>query len=98
MKGLRDSDVLNLLPERKRVYYGNLMARLVLNSESHTEEAMYSLNNFSNLYEENEIKKTAQSVLTFLYNINKLHIEKYLSADKAEVIRKWTEEEKIDEI
>ena len=98
MKGLRDSDVLNLLPERKRVYYGNLMARLVLNSESHTEEAMYSLNNFSDLYEANEIKKTAQSVLTFLYNINKLHIEKYLSTDKAEVIRKWTEEEKIDEI
>ena len=98
MKGLHDREVLDLLPERKRVYYGNLMARLVLNSESHTEEAMYSLNNFSDLYEANEIKKTAQSVLTFLYNINKLHIEKYLSTDKAEVIRKWTEEEKIDEI
>lgn len=98
MKGLHDREVLDLLPERKRVYYGNLMARLVLNSESHTEEAMYSLNNFFDLYEANEIKKTAQSVLTFLYNINKLHIEKYLSTDKAEVIRKWTEEEKIDEI
>lgn len=95
---LRDNKVLDLLPEKKRSYYGNLMSRLILNSESHTEECIYSLNDFNDLYDVKEMRKTAKSILTLLYNINYLHLEKYLGHEETEEIRKWTCEDKIDEI
>ena len=36
-------EFLNYLPENKRIFYGNLMTRLVLNGGSHEEEAVKSL-------------------------------------------------------
>lgn len=43
-KMLRKHDILMEIPEDKRVYYANFMYRLTLNTESHMEENIYTLN------------------------------------------------------
>jgi hypothetical protein len=97
-KMAREENVLALVPEKKRGYYENLMWRLVLNSESHEEENVYSLDLMVENYTRKEKLKTAKSLLLFLYYINKVHLVAYLKeknekVDKIKKIESWMTEE-----
>lgn len=75
----RKQDFLQPIPERKRSFYENLMYRLVLNGESHTEERAYNLPPIEERFSKEELQITAKSVLMMLYYVDKLHLTSYLS-------------------
>lgn len=90
---LRKEDILLSIPETKRSYYGNFMYRLTLNTESHMEESVYTLNSITSFFTREEKIQTAKSVLLFLLYINKSHLKAYLNDEQLTQIEKW----KIDE-
>ncbi len=75
----RKEDVLALVPPEKQAYYKNFMYRLILNGESHEEEAAYTINNFDELYAIGEKQRTAKCILLLLYYINKPHLAAYIN-------------------
>lgn len=72
-----DANVLALLPDdSSRMYFQNSMYRLVLNSESHFEEAVRGAPEasfFSHLSTD-EKQRTAKDILCFIYKVNELHL------------------------
>lgn len=54
------------------------MSRLVLNSESHTEEAAYNMADFAQMFDEDEIRKTAKFLLMLFYYVDRFHLKSYL--------------------
>lgn len=84
-KMLRKEDILFEIPENRRNYYGNFMYRLTLNSESHMEENIYTLNGITARFTKEEKIQTAKSILLFLQYINKPHLNAYLSEHMAEI-------------
>ena len=92
-KMLRKDDILLKIPENKRIYYGNFMYRLTLNTESHTEERIYSLDNITSCFTRDEKIQTAKSILLFLSYINDSHLNAYLSEAQLLEIEKWKSEE-----
>ena len=93
-KMLRKHDILMEIPEDKRVYYANFMYRLTLNTESHMEENIYTLNGITARFTKDEKIQTAKSVLLFLLYINKPHLEAYLSEHITEIENWKNDEEK----
>lgn len=91
-KMLRKEDILLEIPENRRNYYGNFMYRLTLNSESHMEENIYTLNGITARFTKEEKIQTAKSILLFLQYINKPHLNAYLSEHMAE-IESWKADE-----
>lgn len=85
-----NEDILEPIPDGKKTYYKNFMFRLILNGESHEEEAAYTLNNFDELYAIGEKRRTAKCVLLLLYYINKPHLAAYID-DPAQfaIIESW---------
>ena len=88
-----DTKVLGLIDdENQRRYFENLMYRLVLNTESHSEEvarAMPELD-FYSFIDESERVRTAKDVLCFIYLLNPLHISFHLNNGKyIENIETW---------
>lgn len=75
--------ILRLLPKDYKEYFQNYMYRLVLNGDSHKEnEAKFDLNmDFQSLYTLEEKKRTAKSILCFLYLLNKEHVLAHLHFD-----------------
>ena len=69
------------------------MYRLTLNTESHMEESVYTLNSITSFFTREEKIQTAKSVLLFLLYINKSHLKAYLNDEQLTQIEKW----KIDE-
>lgn len=78
-EAFRKEDILEPIPDEKKTYYKNFMFRLVLNGESHEEEAAYALSNFDELYTVDEKRRTAKCVLLLLYYINKPHLAAYIN-------------------
>lgn len=78
-EAFRKEDILEPVPNEKKAYYKNFMYRLVLNGDSHEEEAAYTLNNFDELYAIGEKRRTAKCVLLLLYYINKPHLAAYIN-------------------
>ena len=89
---LHDDDFLQKVPPSKRRFYHNFMSRLVLNSESHTEEKSYSLESFAGLFSEEEIRKTAKYLLMLFYYVDEFHLKSYLG-DNFEVVKAWADNE-----
>ena len=89
---LHDDDFLQKVPSSKRRFYHNFMSRLVLNSESHTEEKSYSLESFASLFSEEEIRKTAKYLLMLFYYVDEFHLKSYLG-DNFEVVKAWADNE-----
>lgn len=89
---LHDDDFLQKVPPSKRRFYQNFMSRLVLNSESHTEEKSYSLESFASLFSEEEIRKTAKYLLMLFYYVDEFHLKSYLG-DNFEVVKAWIDED-----
>lgn len=72
-----DNRVLALLPdEESRIYYRNLMYRLVLNNESHFMENIQGApeGGFFSHLSPNEKQRTAKDVLCFMYSLNREHV------------------------
>lgn len=86
--------ILDSLPDSKyRVYFENLMYRLVLNGESHFEGTVKSAANvgfFSAISREEKIR-TARDILCFIQLLNPKHISSYFENTEPEIIKKWTE-------
>lgn len=88
-----DKNVLSVLGERS-VYFNNLMYRLVLHGESHSEEKVYSLRDDTNFYKfvsDEEKNRTAKDILCFMYLLNPAHIQAYLQtiSNSIETIKRW---------
>lgn len=85
-----DDEILNIIDdEKKKIFFQNLMIRLVLNSESHLEEQTKSENFFQYICPE-EKKKTAKLLLVFLRILNELHLKKHLDGtDSINIIKNW---------
>lgn len=91
-KILREEKLINKIPEEKREYYRNFMTRLILNGMSHTEERAYALSNYDEFYTDCEKKKTARSLLLFLYYIDELHLSSYLKEEGVTTVKAWANE------
>ena len=91
-----DSAVLSVLPEEYRDYFENLMYRLILNNGSHRDYQVRSMDdmNFFSIISDEDKKRTAKEVLTFLYLINKQHIVSHLNGERnvETNIEQWKEE------
>ena len=92
-KVVRREDILDILPREKKNYYANFMCRLTLNTESHMEERIYSLDSLTNYFTKEEKLQTAKSVLLFLYYVNRPHLAAYLDAGQLKTIEGWMTEE-----
>lgn len=87
-----DDEILKNIPNKKQQdYFSNLMYRIILNGESHSEERMKSLEDFCNGISTEEKIRIAKDILCFLYLLNPTHISKHLqNISKAiENIKKW---------
>lgn len=90
---ISDPKIVNLLGDKSE-YYGNLMFRILLNSESHFENQAKSISSdgsFVDFYSVKEKKNTAMDILSFMYTLNPLHLSAYLcDQKKIETVRKWS--------
>lgn len=91
-KLLHNEDFLEKVPDEKKTLFKNLMSRLILNTESHTEEKIYDMNDFTPMFNEGEIRKTAKYLLMLFYYVDCFHLKSYLKND-FEVVEKWIKEE-----
>lgn len=92
-KMVRNEDVLALIPESKRGYYENFMCRLILNTESHMAESVYSLDTITTCFTRLEKVQTAKSVLLFWLYVNRLHLMAYLDVVQISTIEGWKTDE-----
>ena len=90
---VRKEDVLAIIPEPKRSYYANFMGRLTLNTESHMEESVYTLDSITACFTKDEKVQTAKSLLLFLLHINRPHLSAYIEATQLATIESWQTEE-----
>lgn len=72
--------------EKKKNFYRNIMVRLVLNGESHTEEAVYTLDCVTQMFSVDELRKTPKYILMLFYYVNPEHLESYLEVNKVQTI------------
>lgn len=85
-----DKDIIETIDEKYRDYFENLMYRLVLNGGSHRQEQTQSLEvDFFQLITENEKRRTAKDILTFIYLLNKRHILAHLGNDADSELQEW---------
>ena len=91
-KLLHNDDFLEKVPDEKKTLFKNLMSRLILNTESHTEETVYDMEGFSTMFDEEEIRKTAKYLLMLFYYVDEFHLKSYLEGN-FEVVKAWIEEE-----
>ncbi len=84
-----DIEIINSIPKNKQLYYQNLMTRLVLNGESHKEEAANALELTGFKYTIEEKRLVAKSIIMFLYYINPKHVYSNLSNVAIEVLKRW---------
>ncbi|MCQ2147704.1 MAG: hypothetical protein MJZ16_09330 [Bacteroidales bacterium] len=81
-----------------QTFYKNYMTRLLLNSESHSDETIYYMGDWFNSYSDDDKRRTAIIVLLCLYRLNPMHVKCCLkcygcSADqrdkKFEIVESW---------
>ena len=93
-----DDDILSLLGcAEYKVYFKNLMYRLVLHGGSHKEEQVKSMKdlNFFALISEREKKRTAKDILCFIYLLNKAHLLSHLKdidSDAETKLNSWCQD------
>jgi wobble nucleotide-excising tRNase len=77
----------------KSNYYENRMFRIVLNNESHAETQIKTLESdgaYIDYFTDAEKKQTAKDILSFIYAINRQHLEAYVKdKNKISIIKKW---------
>lgn len=94
-----DNEIMSKLSTEERNYYENLMYRLVLNTGSHLEEKVKTINdmNFFDFISDNEKQKTARDIICFMYKLNDLHVLFHLSEleEVQENIEEWCTNRKL---
>ena len=85
---VRDKTIVANLSPEQQTYFENLMYRLVLHSESHAMDKTKTLDFFSCI-SESEKQNTARDILSLLYLLNKVHLQKYLQKEQVEKIEQW---------
>lgn len=88
-----DENIMSKLSKEDRAYFENLMYRLVLNTGSHMEEKVKTIDdmNFFDYISDADKQRTARDVICFLYKINPLHVKAHLQ-DKEnveDIIETW---------
>ena len=89
-----DENIINGFScDEYKVYFGNLMYRLVLNGDSHMEERTVSGTDltFMEIISPTEKKVTAQDIICFMYLLNPGHILAHLDnlGDVESEIKRW---------
>lgn len=91
-KLLHNDDFLEKVPDAKKNLFKNFMSRLILNTESHTEEKIYDMDEFSQMFDDEEIRKTAKYLLMLFYYVDRFHLKSYLEGNFG-IVEKWIEED-----
>lgn len=93
MEITQDELLLEKLSPRQQKYFRNLMYRLVLNNESHSEEKMKSKpeSNFYEFVSTAEKNRTSKDILSFMFLIEPNHIKLQFkeNQDAVENIQDW---------
>ena len=89
---LHNDSFLSNVPARKKTFFKNFMSRLVLNTESHTAEKIYDMQDFTPMFEEDEIRKTAKYLLILFYYVDPFHLKSYLD-NNFPIVEKWAEQD-----
>lgn len=88
-----DKNIMSNFSKEDQAYYENLMYRLVLNTGSHMEEKVKTIDdmNFFDYISDEDKQRTAKDVICFLYKINPLHVKAHLQdkEDAVETIETW---------
>ncbi len=87
-----DAEIISQIKNTKQQeYFSNLMYRILLNGESHSEEKVKSLEDFCNGISADEKNRIAKDILCFLYLLNPVHISKHLRGitDAENRIKEW---------
>lgn len=88
-----DKGIMENLSKADQKYYENLMYRLVLNTGSHMEEKVKTIDdmNFFDYISDMDKQRTARDVICFLYKINPLHVKAHLNdkENALEFIETW---------
>ena len=85
-----DDAVLSTIDKKYRDYFENLMYRLVLHGGSHREEQAKNLKiDFFSLISEEEKKRTAKDIISFIYLLNPQHIISHLPDVDKSTLDKW---------
>jgi energy-coupling factor transporter ATP-binding protein EcfA2 len=93
-----DSKILELLPDQRyKLYYRNLMCRLVLNGGSHRREQVQTMQDlhFFNRISKEEKQRTAKEILCFIFLLNERHLLEHLEEhdnNSAVELRKWCQD------
>lgn len=87
-----DDEVIKNIPEDRQLYYKNLMTRLVLNGESHEQEAANAMDLTGFKFTMEEKLVVAKSTIMFLYYINPKHVISYLPEEAVGFLNQWKEE------
>ena len=90
-----NESIMANLSKEDQAYYENLMYRLVLNTGSHMEEKVKTIDdmNFFDYISDADKRRTARDVICFLYKINPLHVKAHLQGKEnaVEKIEMWCE-------
>lgn len=88
-----DKNIMSNFSKEDQAYYENLMYRLVLNTGSHMEEKVKTIDdmNFFDYISDADKQRTARDVICYLYKINPLHVKAHLhdKEDAVETIETW---------
>ena len=89
-----DDEVLSLMEnEGHRLYFKNLMYRLVLNEGSHRYDQTRNMQiDFFSFISEQDKRRTAKDILCFMKLLNAPHIKAHLGSEAEGVIGAWCEE------
>lgn len=84
-----DNEIIEHVPGNRQTYYKNLMTRLVLNGESHEQEAANAMELTGFKFTIDEKRIVAKSIVMFLYYINSKHVTSYLPVESMEILNQW---------
>lgn len=89
-----DNEILALMEnEEHRLYFKNLMFRLVLNEGSHRYDQTRNMQiDFYSFISEPEKRRTAKDILCFMKLLNPAHVKAHLGLEATRVIDEWCKE------
>jgi energy-coupling factor transporter ATP-binding protein EcfA2 len=89
-----DDEILSLMGnEKHRLYFKNLMCRLIMNEGSHRYDQTRNMQvDFFSFISEPNKRRTAKDILCFMELLNAPHIKAHLGADCVRVIDGWCED------
>ena len=84
-----NESVLSLISDqRKREYFQNSMYRLVLHTESHSQEAIQGApeTSFYGHISRAEKQRTTKDILCFMYSVNEVHVLSHIPQAKSDIL------------